>query len=267
MSKAADILVIDDEQVVIDAVTKICALDGYTVDSALGVSSALEKLTKNYYHIIICDIMMPDGDGFQILEHLNKSNNDTVIIMMTGYSTVENAVKSLYMGAVDFIPKPFTVDELLGSVFRSNKFISIKKRQVELSKSGGSELAYVNCPAKYLRLGQSTWVYYEKEGSVLIGISDLFIKTINSVKEINLFQIDDEIAQGISCAQIISADDRIHKVLSPVSGRIVEVNESIKSNISLLEKDPYFAGWIYRLIPNDYDFESKLLVPCSSDRW
>ncbi len=266
MSKSADILVIDDEQVVIDAVTKICALDNYSVDSALGVKSALEKISKNYYRIIICDIMMPDGDGFQILEQLNTYKLESAVIMMTGYSTVENAVKSLYMGAVDFIPKPFTVDELLGSVFRSNKYLIVKKRQEELNNTGNAELAYVTCPAKYLRLGHSTWSYYEKEGSVLIGVCDLFLKTINSVKEINLSQMDDEIVQGISCAEIISADDRLHKILSPHSGRIVEVNENIKSNSSLLEKDPYFAGWIYRLIPSDYDFESKLLVPCSSDR-
>ena len=49
--------------------------------------------------------------------------------MMTGYSTVENAVNSLYHGAIDFIPKPFTVDELLSSVYRANKYQEIKKKQ------------------------------------------------------------------------------------------------------------------------------------------
>ncbi len=266
MKKAADILVIDDEQVVIDAVTKICALDNYTVDSALGVKSALEKISKNFYDIIICDIMMPDGDGFEILELIRKQNFNSAVIMTTGYSTVENAVKSLYMGAIDFIPKPFTVDELLGSVFRANKYLMIKKRKFELIKSGNPELAYVSCPAKYFGLGYSSWLFYEKEGSVLIGICDLFLKTINSIKEINLLQIDEEIVQGLSCASIISTDDRIHKILAPLSGRIVEINESVKSNYSLVEKDPYFEGWLYRIIPTDYDFESKLLVPCSSER-
>jgi FixJ family two-component response regulator len=266
MIKATDILVIDDEQVVIDAVTKICALDNYSVDSALGVKSALEKISKNYYQIIICDIMMPDGDGFQILDHLNSLSLNSAVIMMTGYSTVENAVNSLYKGAVDFIPKPFTVDELLSSVYRANKYQKLKDKQLELSKTGKSELLYVTCPAKYLRLGYSSWLFYEKEGSVLVGICDLFLKTINSVKEIITSQIDEEIIQGISCASIISTDDRVHKILSPLSGRIVEVNEELKLNTSLLEKDPYFGGWIYRIIPSDYDFESKLLVPCSSDR-
>ena len=55
--------------------------------------------------------MMPDGNGFLILDELTKRNSESAVIMMTGYSTVENAVNSLYKGAIDFIPKPFTVDE------------------------------------------------------------------------------------------------------------------------------------------------------------
>ena len=72
MSKTSDILVIDDEQVVIDAVIKICALENYSVDAALNVKAAIEKITKNHYAIIICDIMIPDGDGFHILDELGK---------------------------------------------------------------------------------------------------------------------------------------------------------------------------------------------------
>ena len=117
MSNPADILVIDDEQVIIDAVVKICKLENHNVDAAINVKTAIEKISKNYYSIIVCDIMMPDGDGFQILDELRNKNIDSALIMMTGYSTVENAVNSLYQGAVDFIPKPFTVDELLSSVF------------------------------------------------------------------------------------------------------------------------------------------------------
>ena len=70
MSKPSNILVIDDEQVIIDAIVKICSIENYSVDAALNVKTAIEKIAKNYYPIIICDIMMPDGDGFQILDEL-----------------------------------------------------------------------------------------------------------------------------------------------------------------------------------------------------
>lgn len=267
MSKDFDILVIDDEQVIIDAVIKICSLESYTVDVALNVKTAMEKISKNYYPIIICDIMMPDGDGYQIIDELNSKKINSAIIMMTGYSTVENAVNSLYKGALDFIPKPFTVDELLNSIYRTKKYQSIKEKQKEFStQTLKDELLYVSCPVRYLRLGYSTWMFQEREGSVLIGVCDLFLKTIDSVKEIEFMKPEEELAQGITCATIKSMDDRAHKILSPLSGRIVEVNEELKTNLSLIEKDPFFEGWIYRAIPSDLDYEIKPLVPCSSDR-
>jgi glycine cleavage system H lipoate-binding protein len=95
---------------------------------------------------------------------------------------------------------------------------------------------------------------------------DLFIKTIETIQEIEFQDSDEEIAQGICCASFKCDNDRIHKILSPVSGRIVEVNERIKNNPNLIEKDPYFEGWIYRVIPANLDYEIKYLIPCSSDR-
>lgn len=267
MSKTSDILVIDDEQVVIDAVIKICSLENYSVDTATTVTQALEKIVHNKYGIIVSDIMMPDGDGFQILDELHNRNIDSAIIMMTGFSTVENAVNSLYKGAIDFIPKPFTVDELLSSLFRASKYQKIKVKQEQMSmQKGNGEILYVNCPAKYFRLGYSSWMFPERDGSVLTGVCDLFLKTIDSVKGIEFTEPESEIVQGISCAKITSGDEREHKILSPVSGRIVEVNSNLKTNYSLVEKDPYFEGWMFRVIPMDIGYEQKLLTPCSSDR-
>ena len=65
---------------------------------------------------------------FKFLDEVKKQESNSVVIMTTGYSTVENAVNSLYKGAIDFIPKPFTVDELLSSVYRANKYQVIKEK-------------------------------------------------------------------------------------------------------------------------------------------
>ena len=267
MSKTSEILVVDDEKVIIDAVAKICSLENYSVESASNVKTAIEMISKKYYPIIVCDIMMPDGDGFQVLSEVQAKSSDSALIMMTGYSTVENAVNSLYQGAVDFIPKPFTVDELLGSIYRTNKYQQIKRKQNQaLLENKKAALFYVDCPAKYSRLGHSSWLCEERDGSVLIGVCDMFLKTIESVTELEFFSSEDELVQGLSCLTVKSGDDRIHKVLSPVSGRIIEVNENLKSIVNLIEKDPYFEGWVYRVIPADLGYEIKNLVPCSSDR-
>ncbi len=265
MKTERDILIVDDEQVIIDAVTKICSLENFTVDSAMDVKEALEKLVKNNYKLIICDIMMPGTDGFGFLNELSQRKISSPVIMTTGYSTVENAVKSLYTGAIDFIPKPFTTDELINSIIRGMKYLEIQK-SLKNYKKDNSEIIYVPCPAKYYRLGYSSWVAEENLGSVLIGATDLFIKTIENISGIELFQVDDEVVQGNSCASIKDKDERIHPLLSPVSGRIIEVNENIRLNKSLIEKDPYFNGWFYRLIPSDSEYELKNLINCSSDR-
>ncbi|HQI40270.1 MAG TPA: response regulator [Ignavibacteriaceae bacterium] len=267
MDKTADILVIDDEQVIIDAVLKICALEDYSVDSAINTKTGLEKISKNFYPIIISDIMMPDGDGFQILDTINKYKKDSVVIMTTGFSTVENAVNSLYKGALSFIPKPFTVDELLSVLFRAKNYIKIIKEEKSFSpQQRDKALIYVTCPAKYFRLGHSTWMVQEREGSVLVGICDIYMKAIESVTNIEMLQPEDELIQGTACATLTSSDERIHKVLAPLSGRIVEVNNNVINNPLLIEKDPYFDGWLYRIIPANLDYEIKYLIPCSSDR-
>jgi glycine cleavage system H lipoate-binding protein len=208
--------------------------------------------------------MMPDGDGFQILKELQSRNIDSALIMMTGYSTVENAVNSLYRGAIDFIPKPFTVDELLSSIYRANKYRQIKEKQKRSSRDNQEdELFYVECPTKYYRLGHSSWLFEESDGSVLIGVCDFFLATIDSVTEIEFLELEDEIAQGISCLTIKSTDERLHKIHSPVSGIIIDVNKNLKLISNLIEKDPYFEGWVYRVIPHDLGYEIKNLVPCS----
>lgn len=267
MSKQFDILVIDDEQVVVDAVIKICTAEGYKVDSAFDASEALKKFRTENYRIILCDIMMPEIDGFQLLNEVIKRNIESPLIMTTGFSTVENAVKSLYNGAIDFVPKPFTSDELLSSVIRGLRYSDIQKRLKPADmNTDDSSIAYVPCPAKYSRLGYSSWAFQDLSGSVLIGITDLFLRTIEAVDEIELHKRDDEVIQGNSCAQIKSKKEIIHSILSPVSGRILERNEKVLNETSIIEKDPYFEGWLYRVIPSDMEYELKQLIPCSSDR-
>jgi glycine cleavage system H lipoate-binding protein len=66
--------------------------------------------------------------------------------------------------------------------------------------------------------------------------------------------------------KIIAEDGLIHQLFSPLSGTIIDRNENLIVDPTLLEKDPYFEGWIYRIIPTEFDYEMKLLIPCSSDR-
>ncbi|MGE5845208.1 MAG: response regulator [Ignavibacteria bacterium] len=262
--KQWDILVIDDEQVIIDAVVKICSSENFIVDSAIDAQIALTKLVKNIYRLIICDIMMPGMDGFEFLDELNIRKINSALIMTTGFSTVDNAVRSLYSGAIDFIPKPFTTDELLSSVIRGMKYIEIQS--LLRTQKDDSAVVYVPCPAKYYRLGYSSWASEESTGSILIGATDLFIKTIDNFSGIELLSADEELIQGNSCAYFKDQSERVFTLLSPVTGRILEANTGIIEDKTLLEKDSYFEGWLYRVLPSDSEYELEKLINCSSDR-
>ncbi len=267
MNKKAKILLIDDEQVILDAVSRIASLERWDVDSVLNVQDGLDKLTSNNYELIVCDIMLPDKDGFQFLEELYAKQINIPVIMITGYSTVENAVKSLYNGAIDFIPKPFTYEEIASSICRGLEYNKIQKKVAEAERTGKDEsIIFVSCPAQYNRLGYMSWMNLESEGSARIGVTNLFLETIDDITKIDLLEIDETLIQGNSCAKFETDDNLIHTCLAPLGGRIVERNEKLISYPSLLEKDPFFEGWLYRIIPSDIEYDMKYLIPCSSDR-
>lgn len=262
MKNDFDILVVDDEQVVIDSIIKIGELNNYKLDSALDGNIALEKISVNKYSLIICDIMMPGMDGFQLITELQNRNVKTPIVITTGYSTLENAVKSLYQGAIDYIPKPFTIDEMTSVMKRGIKY---QKLISEIEKSPGS-IAFVPCPPKYFRLGYSCWVNNDYDGSYFLGATDIYLKTVEDLKNIELMDIGETVHQASVIARFRSADDTLHQLYSALSGIIIDRNEKLRNDISLLEKDPYFNGWLYRLIPSELDYEMKILTSCSSDR-
>jgi len=262
MSKAFDILAIDDEKIIVDSIVKLCSSEDLSVDTAGNAKEGLEKIRKSNYSLIISDIMMPEMDGFELLDTLRDLEVSTPVIITTGYSTVENAVRALYSGAIDFLPKPFTVDELLSSISRGLKYNKIRET---IKHENNDEVLFVPCPAKYNRLGYNSWALIMDDGSVRVGMVDLFLRTIDSVRSIKLLEPEEELVQGNSCAEIDSADDKIHPFLAPISGRIVECNHNIVQQPTLLEKDPYFEGWIYTIIPSDLNYESKVLTPCTTD--
>jgi CheY-like chemotaxis protein/glycine cleavage system H lipoate-binding protein len=263
VSKHFDILIIDDEQVIIDSITKLCSAEGWQVDGALDATAGLKKMDRNQYSLIICDIMMPDLDGFQFLEETRSKNIRTPIIITTGYSTVENAVRSLNSGAIDYLAKPFTVEELVSIVQRGLNYGKIMESFSDVNKDS---MPYVPCPPRYYQFGYSTWASIEDDGSLKIGVTDLLLETISKITQIELFAPEAEIIQGNVCAHIETEDQLIHSILSPVSGRIIRQNQSILNNRNLMEKDPYFQGWMYIIIPSDLEYELNHLTPCSSDR-
>ena len=77
--------------------------------------------------------------------------------------------------------------------------------------------------------------------------------------------IGESIFQGGACLKIFNSKAYWHQLLSPISGSIIDINEKLVINNNLLEKDPYFKGWIYKVIPSNLEYELNNLTPCSTD--
>ena len=106
------ILVVDDEERICEAVEKALERIGYDVESSLDAFVAWEKFQKSSFDMVICDVKMPGMDGMALLDRIKEHDPTTLVLMITGYASIESAVESIKKGAQDYIPKPFTPDQI-----------------------------------------------------------------------------------------------------------------------------------------------------------
>jgi len=107
-----EIIVIDDEPIVCKSCKRILERVGYKVETFTAGKEALERLRQKVFDVAIVDLKMPEIDGMEILSRIRQDYPEIMVIMITGYSTVETAVKAMKMGAFDYVSKPFTPGEL-----------------------------------------------------------------------------------------------------------------------------------------------------------
>ena len=114
--KPRRILVIDDESVICDACRLVLAEKGHTVGRCLTGKTGLLALERGTYDLILLDMKLPDIDGTEILKMVREKGPGPCVIVMTGYSTMSNALQAMKLGAADYLAKPFTDDELVEAV-------------------------------------------------------------------------------------------------------------------------------------------------------
>jgi DNA-binding NtrC family response regulator len=106
------ILVVDDELIVRESLTKWFREDGFKVDSAENAAVALKKLQAGCYMLMLVDIKMPGMDGIELLQRVREINKNVVVIIITAFASVDTAVRALKEGAYDYITKPIDPDYL-----------------------------------------------------------------------------------------------------------------------------------------------------------
>jgi two-component system NtrC family response regulator len=107
-----DILVIDDEPVICDGCRLVLTDAGHRVETHVSGCAGLDTFFQGRFDVVLLDLKLPDADGMEILEAIRSRNPNAYVIVMTGYSTVSNAIAAMKAGAFDFLPKPFSDDEL-----------------------------------------------------------------------------------------------------------------------------------------------------------
>jgi len=112
----AKVLIVDDEKTIRDGLHKVLAGEGYETELSHNGYSAVEKLQASEFELVITDLKMPGMDGVEVLKAISILQPNVPVIFITGYSTVENAVEVMKIGAFDYLPKPFTPKQLLAKV-------------------------------------------------------------------------------------------------------------------------------------------------------
>lgn len=148
MIRQADILVIDDEESMRDSCMQSLSRKGYNVETAEDGTKGLGKLKDKAYDLVILDMKMPGLNGMEVLKEIKRDNPDTIVIVITGYATIESAVEAMKQGAYDFIPKPFTPESLRMIVKRalSTRELTLENLLLrnELKSGLGSEVIIGN---------------------------------------------------------------------------------------------------------------------------
>jgi len=118
-NKKEKILVVDDAIQTLEVIQRNLTLEGYIVFTATGVGEAIGILESTTIDLVITDLKMPKASGMDLIRHVREHFQDTEIMMITGYATIEGAVEAVKLGAEEYLTKPFTDKELISAVKRS----------------------------------------------------------------------------------------------------------------------------------------------------
>ena len=128
------IMVVDDEQVIRDVLTDFFTGENFVVESMSSGEEALTELENKHYDLILSDMKMPGISGIELLKQIRDRKLDTLVIIMTGFGTVDTAVAAMKLGAFDYINKPFKLDELIQVIRRAINHQRLERENIRLKE-------------------------------------------------------------------------------------------------------------------------------------
>ena len=138
MSYTPKILIVDDEPRLCSSLKSLLSHQGYEAHTSTGGKQAMESLAGNGFDLVLLDIVMPDVDGYQVMDYMDRRSLETPVIFITGHASVDSAVSALRGGAYDYLRKPLDYEELLKTVAdaidqkrRNNEQKQVPKRPIK----------------------------------------------------------------------------------------------------------------------------------------
>ncbi|MFA5405585.1 MAG: response regulator, partial [Ignavibacteria bacterium] len=203
------ILIVDDEQNILDVLTLVLSSEKYEVDASLDGFSAIEKVRKNRYDLVLLDIKMPRMDGLEVLEKIKEIDKSLIVIMISGHGTFETAVEATKKGAYNFIQKPPDLEELkiairnaLGYKKSKDEIENLRNELIESNNIIGTSEAIKEIKdriIKYSNLDLNLMIYGESGTGKMLVAKQLHLHSQRSEKPfvvINCANLNDEKADG-----------------------------------------------------------------------
>jgi len=139
------IIVVDDDEAVLNHISKALRVEGYVVDAANTGRKAIEYSERSFYNLALIDIRLPDMEGTNLLTALKETTPKMIKIMLTGYPALQNAIEAVNKGADAYITKPVKMEELIKTVREQ-----LRKQQQEMIYSQAKVAEYIQTRAKEL---------------------------------------------------------------------------------------------------------------------
>lgn len=260
----AKILCVDDEEVILDSFRKILVIDGYSVDTVETGQEALGLIQQHHYDFVFTDLKMPIMDGVEVTKSVKHLRPDIDVIIITGYASVETAVETMKYGAMDYVQKPFTEDELIefakkALIKRQDKVQKQLKPKVHITHFPTSDdftKGEFAIPGGVFISNNHTWVGMNQAGIANIGIDDFAKKLIGRVYSIELPNLGMNVKAGQPLFTIKQTNRSI-TFNSPISGKVSQINTVLKEYVEALDVTPYERNWICALDAENLDSEIK----------
>lgn len=261
-SPKARILCVDDEPIILDSFRKILVLDGYSVDTVESGQEALSLIPKHHYDFVFTDLKMPEMDGADVARAVKEIRPDMDVIIITGYATVESAVECMKHGAMDYVQKPFTEDELLEFV---EKLRVARQREIRSKLKPRVHITQVDTQTKlefdefaipgglFISPGHC-WASVEPDGLIRVGIDDFAKNVIGRIDDIELPNLKMNAKAGSPLFSVRHGNEII-SFNAPVSGTVAKVNNELLPHLDELDVTTYGRNWICALDADKLDAE------------